>query len=66
MTTRDSFNIELIEKNFEQIAPRLDEITMYFYADLFDSHPELRPFFGKVALVAQRQKMILAFQLILI
>jgi serine phosphatase RsbU (regulator of sigma subunit)/hemoglobin-like flavoprotein len=50
-------DVEQIEQSFARIAPRLDELTMFFYTDLFSNHPELKPLFAQVDLLRQRRKL---------
>ncbi|MHC5022590.1 MAG: PP2C family protein-serine/threonine phosphatase [Planctomycetota bacterium] len=50
-------DIERIEESFAGISPRLDELTMMFYTDLFTAHPELKPLFQTVDLLRQRRKL---------
>jgi serine phosphatase RsbU (regulator of sigma subunit)/hemoglobin-like flavoprotein len=57
-------DIEEVEQSFAEISPRLDELTMVFYTDLFSTHPELRPLFQNVDLVRQRRKLAAMLTLI--
>ena len=59
-----SLDIDLLEKSFELISPKVDELTMMFYSDLFTRHPDLKPFFAHVDLVRQRRKMAAMLTLI--
>lgn len=57
-------DIERIERSFALISPRLDELTMMFYSDLFTKHPEAKPLFAHVDLIRQRRKIAAMLTLI--
>lgn len=59
-----ALDIEQIEASFAAISPKLDELTMAFYSDLFDTHPEMEALFGSVDLVRQRRKLAAMLTLI--
>jgi serine phosphatase RsbU (regulator of sigma subunit) len=57
-------DVDQVERSFAAISPRLDELTLLFYTDLFETHPELKPLFGSVDLVRQRRKLAAMLTLI--
>ncbi|UCD76083.1 MAG: SpoIIE family protein phosphatase [Phycisphaerales bacterium] len=59
-----TLNIDRIEQNFATISPRLDELTLTFYTDLFNAHPQLKPLFAHVDLMRQRRKLAAMLTLI--
>jgi serine phosphatase RsbU (regulator of sigma subunit) len=59
-----AIDIEQLERSFATLSPRLDELTMLFYTELFGTHPEIRPLFARVDLVRQRRKLAAMLTLI--
>jgi serine phosphatase RsbU (regulator of sigma subunit)/hemoglobin-like flavoprotein len=59
-----SIDIDLIEKSMVAIEPKLDELTMTVYINLFDAHPEARAFFEGIDLARQQKKLAAMLALI--
>ncbi len=51
-------NIELLEKSFAQIRPRLSNFSASFYRNLFIIYPEIKPLFANTDMKAQEQKLV--------
>ena len=52
-----ALDVELIRKNFFDIASRVDELTETFYATLFLRYPDLVPLFDGVNMQQQRKML---------
>jgi hemoglobin-like flavoprotein len=55
--------IERLEKSFNLLAPRAQELSDRFYAKLFVQHPEVRPMFPR-DMSGQKQKLIASLSLV--
>ncbi|MGK7936746.1 MAG: globin domain-containing protein, partial [Xenococcaceae cyanobacterium] len=51
-------NIELLERSFAQIRPRLSKFSASFYKNLFIIYPEIQPLFANTDMKAQEQKLV--------
>lgn len=60
-----TLDIKLLETSFEKIKPRAVEFSASFYGKLFEFHPELKPLFKNVDLVAQETKLIASLAIII-
>ena len=52
-----ALDVELIRKNFFEIAPKIDELTETFYATLFLRYPAVVPLFNGVNMQQQRRML---------
>ena len=52
-----ALDVELIRKNFFEIAPKVEELTETFYATLFLRYPEVMPLFDGVNMQQQRRML---------
>ncbi len=50
-------DVELLRKNFFDIAPKVEELTETFYATLFLRYPEVVPLFDGVNMQQQRRML---------
>lgn len=57
-------SIVLVQRSFEKLAPIADKVAVTFYARLFDTHPELRPFFAP-DIRPQLAKMIMVLNVLI-
>lgn len=57
-------DIDLINKSFAEISPRVDELTLTFYTGLFSTYPEAKPLFSHIDLISQRRKLAAMLTLI--
>ncbi len=57
-------DVERLERSFERLAPRGEELAERFYARLFERHPEVRPLFAGTDMAAQRRKLLAALRLL--
>ncbi len=53
-----SLPIELLDRSFELIRPRVEDFAASFYINLFHLHPQLKPFFAKTDMVEQRKMLV--------
>lgn len=53
-----SLPIELLDRSFELIRPRVEDFAASFYINLFHLHPQLKPFFAKTDMVEQRKMLM--------
>ena len=51
-------NIELLERSFAQIRPRLSKFSASFYKNLFIIYPEIQALFANTDMKAQEQKLV--------
>lgn len=58
--TELSLNIPLLETTFEAVAPRGDELVEYFYEQLFEQYPSVKPLFANADMAEQRGKLLSA------
>ncbi|MDJ0594993.1 MAG: globin family protein [Pleurocapsa sp. MO_226.B13] len=59
-----TLDIQLLSTSFDKIRDRAVEFSASFYTRLFDYHPELKPLFKNVDLVAQEKKLIASLAII--
>jgi hemoglobin-like flavoprotein len=52
-----SLNVELLESSFSQIEDRQTEFTEYFYANLLNDYPEVKPLFANIHMAEQQKKL---------
>ncbi len=52
-----ALDVELLRKNFFEIAPKIEELTETFYATLFLRYPDLVPLFEGVNMQQQRRML---------
>ena len=53
-----SSDIDLVQASFAKVAPIADAAAEMFYADLFATAPEVRPYFGAADMSAQGSKLM--------
>jgi hemoglobin-like flavoprotein len=53
-------NIELLEQTFQAVAPHGEELVEYFYDQLFEQYPSVRPLFANANMADQRGKLLAA------
>jgi hemoglobin-like flavoprotein len=53
-----SLEIETLEKSFDLIAPRGDELVDVFYTRLFEAAPAVKPLFAHTDLARQKQMLL--------
>ena len=52
-----SLNVELLESSFAQIKDRQAEFTEYFYTNLLNDYPEIKPLFNNIQMEKQQEKL---------
>jgi hemoglobin-like flavoprotein len=52
-----SLNVELLESSFAQIKDRQAEFTEYFYNNLLNCYPEVKPLFNNIHMEKQQEKL---------
>jgi hemoglobin-like flavoprotein len=52
-----SLNVELLESSFSQIKDRETEFTEYFYTNLLNDYPEIKPLFNNIHMAEQQKKL---------
>jgi len=50
--------ITLVQESFAKVAPIKDTAAQIFYADLFETAPEVKPLFGETDLAEQGSKLM--------
>lgn len=53
-----AINVEMLERSFDLLAPRGDELVERFYRRLFETAPSTRPLFAHADMVAQRRALL--------
>lgn len=56
--------INLLEKSFDLLAPRADELVAKFYSKLFKKYPAVKSMFAKTNPKEQKKKLIAALKLV--
>ena len=51
-------DVETLEKSFDLVAPKGDELMRTFYDNLFEAAPSVRPLFADVDMERQRQALL--------
>ena len=64
IATQTEMNIELLEKSFELLAPRGDQLVDRFYDELFRKHPGVQPLFAGVDMARQKRHLLGALVLV--
>lgn len=59
-----SLDVETLETSFALVARRADELSLRFYARLFERYPAVQPMFAHLDMVEQRKKLIASLALI--
>lgn len=59
-----TIDIKLLENSFDKVRGREAEFSASFYIRLFALHPELKPLFKNVDIVAQEKKLIASLAII--
>jgi hemoglobin-like flavoprotein len=57
-------DLDALETSFDLVAPRGDELTEIFYANLFAAAPAVRPLFAHTDMARQRQMLLSALVLL--
>jgi hemoglobin-like flavoprotein len=52
-----SLNVELLESSFAQIKDRQAEFTEFFYTNLLNNYPEVKPLFNNIHMDKQQEKL---------
>ena len=52
-----SLNVELLESSFAKIKDRQAEFTEYFYTNLLNDYPEIKPLFDNIHMSKQQEKL---------
>ena len=58
------FNVELLEKSFEALAPQASELVTRFYDELLRRHPMVAPLFSNTTRAVQEKKLLAALKLV--
>ena len=59
-----NLDIQLLESSFDKIRNRATKFSASFYVRLFAMHPELKPMFKNVDIVAQEKKLVSSLAII--
>ena len=59
-----SLQIEVLERSFAQLEPRLDEFGASFYQTLFSRYPEAEPLFASTDMSQQQHKLTASLVLV--
>ncbi|MFQ6552183.1 globin family protein [Aestuariibius insulae] len=54
----ETHQIALVKDSFEKVVPIADTAAEIFYADLFETSPEVKPYFANSDMRAQGQKLM--------
>ena len=57
-------NVEVLEKSFNLLAPKADELVARFYEELFSRYPQVKPMFANTTPAKQQKKLVAALQLV--
>ncbi len=57
-------NVELLEKSFNLVAPKGDELVERFYDRLFSKYPAVKPLFENTKMADQKKKLLAALVLV--
>lgn len=58
-------NVPALEQSFRLLAPTIDSVVADFYAELFRSHPAVKPMFANTDTKKQQQKLVGALKLVM-
>lgn len=59
-----SLNVDLLEKTFQALAPKGEQIVRKFYQELFSRYPNIKPLFSDVSIEDQEKKLLSALNLV--
>ena len=54
----DDTQIKLVQDSFEKVVPIADQAAEIFYADLFETAPEVKPYFADADMADQGKKLM--------
>ena len=58
-------NVEVLEKSFQLIAPKGEEVVNRFYERLFQKYPDVKPLFRNVSMKQQKKKLLASLVLVI-
>ena len=61
----EQHQIELMEKSFDALAPRAEELVAKFYSQLFKRYPAVKPMFENVNPKEQKRKLVSALKVVI-
>lgn len=59
-----SLDVDVLEGSFALVARRADELSLRFYARLFERYPQVHPMFAHLDMAEQRKKLVASLALI--
>ncbi len=60
----DQMTIDIVQESFDKVAPIAETAAELFYADLFETAPEVKPYFANADMAEQGKKLMTTLGLV--